>query len=268
MGNVIAPLAIPGQSGSRYTESALAAAGLTVTWVQSAGRPDKRVLVASRTVGAAGKPHMVVLYSHGNAEDLLSMLGPAECLANGFGDVLLVSYEYSGYGLSHAEECTEKNILDDAHTAADHVRSIVPEDVPIVIYGRSLGSATAVAAACRLGARCNALVLQSPIVSIVSTKVPPAMRSALGFLDMFDTSPGLSGLRVPLLIAHGVDDSVVPVNNAETIFRDYAGPKELYILPGRHHNDIYLSGDASAVAADGQPLSDKLRVFMSSACKM
>jgi fermentation-respiration switch protein FrsA (DUF1100 family) len=47
---------------------------------------------------------------------------------------------------------------------------------------------------------------------------------------------------VPLLIIHGADDEIIPVDMSRRLFAAARDPKELYIIPGAHHNDTYVMG--------------------------
>jgi fermentation-respiration switch protein FrsA (DUF1100 family) len=39
----------------------------------------------------------------------------------------------------------------------------------------------------------------------------------------------------PILITHGVEDEIVPVRHAQTLFKAAEEPKELWIVPAAHH---------------------------------
>ncbi len=49
-------------------------------------------------------------------------------------------------------------------------------------------------------------------------------------------------LKAPLLIIHGSEDEIIPVEMSRRLFAAARDPKELYIIPGAHHNDTYLVG--------------------------
>ena len=40
----------------------------------------------------------------------------------------------------------------------------------------------------------------------------------------------------------GSHDEIIPVEMARRVFEVAPDPKELYIIPGAHHNDTYLMG--------------------------
>jgi fermentation-respiration switch protein FrsA (DUF1100 family) len=59
---------------------------------------------------------------------------------------------------------------------------------------------------------------------------------------------------VPVLIIHGAHDEIIPVDMARRVFAAAPEPKELYIVPGAHHNDTYLVG--------GREYVRRLRAFI------
>ncbi len=43
----------------------------------------------------------------------------------------------------------------------------------------------------------------------------------------------------PILFVHGVDDTVVPAKNSEKMFAAASPPKELFLIPGAGHSDLF-----------------------------
>ena len=52
----------------------------------------------------------------------------------------------------------------------------------------------------------------------------------------------LTKSQVPVLIIHGSDDEIIPVAMGRRLFAAANSPKDLYIIPGAHHNDTYVVG--------------------------
>ncbi len=44
----------------------------------------------------------------------------------------------------------------------------------------------------------------------------------------------------PLLIIHGANDDLAPLEEAEALYEDAGDPKELVVLPDAYHHDVYL----------------------------
>ena len=58
----------------------------------------------------------------------------------------------------------------------------------------------------------------------------------------YDNLGKIDKIRVPMLIIHGENDEIIPVDMSRRLFAAAPEPKELYIIPGAHHNDTYLVG--------------------------
>jgi fermentation-respiration switch protein FrsA (DUF1100 family) len=58
----------------------------------------------------------------------------------------------------------------------------------------------------------------------------------------YDNLGRIGYVRVPVLIVHGSQDEVIPVDMARRVFAAASEPKELYLISGSHHNDTYLVG--------------------------
>ncbi len=74
----------------------------------------------------------------------------------------------------------------------------------------------------------------------------------LGLLagNRFDSRARVGRQAVPLLVAHGDRDEIVPFELGEELFAAAPGPKRFYRIAGAHHNDALASPDLlDAVAA-------------------
>ena len=159
MGGAISSALVLPALPSVYTTEGLAHQGVRVDFIDSIGKNGHKVMVAECSKAGNGP---ALLFSHGNAEDLHTIFAFDLYIARPLQGWAL-SYEYSGYGpYAVAADKTEVNLLDDAQTAALWAAKYVPGQRDLVVYGRSIGCAMAVASANVLGARCSLLVLQSP----------------------------------------------------------------------------------------------------------
>ena len=70
----------------------------------------------------------------------------------------------------------------------------------------------------------------------------------------YDNLGKIDKLKVPLLIIHGSDDEIIPVEMGRRLYAAAREPKELYIIPGAHHNDTYVVG--------GQDYFERLKSFI------
>lgn len=136
-------------------------------------------------------PKCVLVFSHGNQEDMTSNFGMLEYLAARCGCVV-IAYEYSGYGtrgvVRQHDRPSEKKIFTDIEDVMMYASSVRP-NLPLVLMGRSLGTAPTLhgAAAAFAPKSIAAIVLVSPFTSIVSTRIPRIFaRSIFRAFDYFD----------------------------------------------------------------------------------
>lgn len=151
----------------------------------------------------------VLLYSHGNAEDLGSVRYRIRQYAErGYG---VAAYDYEGYGQSGGEpsEAAACRDIERVWRYLVEERGVPPES--IVIYGRSVGSGPSCFLAEKVPAR--ALVLEAPFKSTFSVV-------GMGWLpfDRFRNIDRVAKIDLPLLIIHGTRDTVVPYSHGEAAF--------------------------------------------------
>lgn len=154
--------------------------------------------------------------------------------------------EYRGY-MSLGGSPTYSNTKLDAQAARDHLVStlgIPPER--IAYFGHSLGSAIATELA-KVHAP-TALVLQSPFSSaramarlIVSPPVVLAWK-AISRIH-FDTRQAVSRLDVPVSVAHGKRDRIVPFRMGVDVYEAAKRKGELLLLDQAGHNDVAEVGE-------------------------
>jgi len=183
----------------------------------------------------------ILLQSHGNAEDLGSMMPLLAGLRDlGFS---VFAYDYRGYGRSEGTP-SEARVYADIDAAYEHlVRELRVRPERIVAYGRSLGGGAAVdlAAHRRLGG----LVLESPFLSAFRVMT----RVSLFPVDKFRNSAKIGRVTCPVLIMHGEEDEIVPVWHGRRLFDLAPEPKMLVTVPGAHHNDfVRIAGPRYALA--------------------
>jgi fermentation-respiration switch protein FrsA (DUF1100 family) len=58
-------------------------------------------------------------------------------------------------------------------------------------------------------------------------------------LDKWDSMARIGRIRAPLLVLHGARDKIVPTRYGRRLFAAAPEPKELLILDGGAHNDLY-----------------------------
>lgn len=185
-----------------------------------------------------GRP--TVLYFHGNAGNR-GWLGhkARPYLEAGYG-VLLP--DYRGYG-GNAGQPTEDGLRADAHAALDFVRGQGALAGEIIYHGESLGSGVAAWLASVEPPR--ALVMEAAFTSVpaLAARQYPWLPTRLAVRDRFTSLRRVRTITAPTLFVHGVNDALVPVDHARTLFQASAARvKDLFLLPGGLHADLYDHG--------------------------
>jgi fermentation-respiration switch protein FrsA (DUF1100 family) len=167
--------------------------------------------VPARTTGPDGRSPVAVFF-HGNAE-IIDFMDDIIAPYREMGVAVLLP-ELRGYGRS-AGSPSERAFLEDAVRFYDEVvkrRDVDPGR--IVLHGRSLGGGVACGLAARRPSR--ALILQS---TFTSTADLARRYAAPGFLARhpFHNDRIVPTLDVPVLIAHGRRDEIVPIAHGRAL---------------------------------------------------
>jgi abhydrolase domain-containing protein 17 len=189
-----------------------------------------------------------ILFSHGNAENIVQGLGFLERMRDAGFEVL--AYDYSGYGLSTGRP-SERAAYEDIEAAYDYlVRGGVPAE-RIILHGRSLGGAVAADLASRKPAA--GLVLESTFTSAYRVARVPFLP-----FDRFRTDRKMPRVRMPVLVIHGVDDELIGFWHGERLYDLAPGPRQRLWVQGSGHNDLsYVAGERYWTALRG--FADGLR---------
>jgi fermentation-respiration switch protein FrsA (DUF1100 family) len=201
------------------------------------------------------KSDKVILVSHGNAGNLGSRMVLAGNLFAAGSSVLL--YDYRGFGASGGLAKLD-NLVADGLSAYDYLQNNLGyKNEQIILYGESIGCG--VTAQIMQKRHPAAVILQSAFTSL-----PRAARDRYFFLwtlpdgfmpePKFDTLAACQKEHPPLLLIHGSEDNVLSIANAQEIYVQAKEPKELFIIKGASHCDIYDQ--------ENKALAEKLRQFI------
>jgi hypothetical protein len=213
------------------------AAGLESVEEVEFAAADGTKLVSWYAPAQEGKP--TILYFHGNAANAANRAPKIDMmLESGFGVFYLNNRGYGGSGGSP----TEANNVADAIAAYDYVRGLgVPPD-KIVAFGESLGSGQAV----RLAAArpVAAVVLEAPLTSTVEVGRSIYFWLPLSLLiaDQYNVERDIARVTAPLLILHGEQDEVIPVDMGRRIYNAANQPKRIEVVRDGRHNDLFDHG--------------------------
>ncbi|MFO0992969.1 MAG: alpha/beta hydrolase [Hyphomicrobiales bacterium] len=201
--------------------------------VNLATQPDEK-LIAWYAPAQAGKP--TILFFHGNAGDIS---GRAERFAYyqraGYGVMFL---SYRGYGTSTGSP-SEAGLISDANAAYDW---LVQHDVPaskIVLVGESLGTGVSMQLAAHKPVA--AIALEAPFTSTADVARLSYWWLPVGLLmkDQFKSIDYVKDIRVPLLVMHGTDDRLIPLQMGERLFAAANEPKEFVAIANGTHGSIF-----------------------------
>jgi uncharacterized protein len=213
---------------------------------------DTDVVVGARFhMSAPAGPN--ILFFHGNGEIVADYdeLGP---VYNRLG-INFLAVDYRGYGRSTGKP-TVTHMMQDCHVIFAHVRSWLLTNGyqgPMLIMGRSLGSASALELAAVHAAQVDGLIIESGFA------FPGPLLKRLG-IDLtavgFKEGEGLSNLdkirdfRKSVLIIHAEHDQIIPLSDALALYDACpAKDKVLLKIPNAGHNDIFSQGLTQYLAA-------------------
>jgi hypothetical protein len=179
------------------------------------------------------------LYFHGNAGNIGDRAFKVRhYLDDGYG-VLLVGYRYNA---DAGGKPSESGLYTDGKAAYDFVREQGVPGSRIIAYGESLGSgvATKIATTNEVGA----VVLEAPYTSIgdVAQTHYWYVPAKWLLIDRFDSLGRIDKLSVPLLVLHGESDALIPVRFGRKLLEAAQEPKEIHVVPGGGHADLYDFG--------------------------
>ncbi len=180
----------------------------------------------------------VFLFFHGKGGGLARKKWRWRRIINrGFG---VLAFSYRGYPGSSGSP-SERGLHEDARTAYRWLRQRYPAK-QIVLHGLSLGSGVATKLASEVSAR--ALILEAPytaVVDVAGERYPLLPVHALMW-DQFLSRKWIKAVRMPILIAHGTGDTVVPFAHGKRLFALAPEPKTFVAFPGSDHSTLVRDG--------------------------
>ncbi len=201
--------------------------------------PDARIRIREFP-GAKQAP--VILFFHGNGETAADYDHAAADYA-GLPARLFVA-DYRGYGPSTGRPSL-RALLADAHAMLDEVVRLIAaggEKAPIVVMGRSLGSAPAIELASSRPGDVAALVVESGfarIIPLLELLGVPARRLGVTEEHGPRNLEKMERVSLPTLILHAENDTIIPIEDAEMLFAACRDPAKAFLrVADAGHNDI------------------------------
>ena len=207
-------------------------------------------IVVEKDVRIGARFHMAgvndpsILFFHGNGEIVsdYDTIGP---MYNEHG-LSLLAVDYRGYGRSGGVP-TVTSMIRDAHVIFKEVRGWlknVSHMGPLVVMGRSLGSACALELAASYEEEISGLIIESgfaqtvPLLNCLGVDT-----QALGITeaDGFKNPQKIAQFARPTFIIHAQHDQLIPVMSAEILHvQSAARSKEFRMVPGADHNTTMM----------------------------
>ncbi|MBK9609020.1 MAG: alpha/beta fold hydrolase [Betaproteobacteria bacterium] len=198
------------------------------------------------------EPRGLVFFLHGNGGDLSSWTTNVDFYRRVNYDLFII--DYRGYGKSTGRIESEAQLHADVRAAWDAVAPAYrARKLPIVIYGRSLG--TGLAAYLARDVNPALLMLVTPFTSLAAaaTRAYPFVPEWVLKYPL-RTDAVIGAVKSPVLLVHGTRDTLIPLADSERLHALARSPAELLVIEGAGHNDIhqfpvYLEGLAARLNA-------------------
>ena len=189
-------------------------------------------------------PHLV--FFHGNGE-IAADYDEVAPFYHPLGVSLLV-VDYRGYGKSLGRP-TVGTLLSDALSVFDQIYALLRERErtgPVLVMGRSLGSAPALEVGCHRLERISGMIIESGFaraLPLLERLGIPVQALNLKEEDGFGNARKIAFITKPTLILHAQFDELIPLPEADLLLKNAgAKRKEMIIVPGAGHNDILSRG--------------------------
>jgi len=210
---------------------------------------DEGVTLGARFFPGKGEDSPNILFFHGNGEIVsdYDQIGPMY-VEHGLS---LLAVDYRGYGVSGGSP-TVTTMMRDGHTVFNEAQGWlkgIGRTGPLIVMGRSLGSAVAIDLAASYGEAIGGLIIESgfsrtvPLLQCLGVDT-----TALGIteLDGFKHVEKIAQFSKPTLIMHARHDQIIPVVDAEMLqVHSAARSKEFHMIPGADHNTIMVQAGKS-----------------------
>jgi uncharacterized protein len=180
-------------------------------------------------------PRGLVFYLHGNGGDLTSWTTGLEFYRRINYDLFMV--DYRGYGKSTGRIESETQLHADVRAAWE---AIAPRyrGMPIVIFGRSLGTGLAATLAAQVDP--TLVVLVTPFTSLAAAgkrRYPFAPEFLVKY--PLRTDEVIGAVRSPVLLVAGTRDELTPLADSEQLQALAPAKVELLVVGGAAHNNIH-----------------------------
>lgn len=185
----------------------------------------------------------LILLFHGNGEIAIDYDDIAPYYQRHVNASLLV-VDYRGYGWSTGAP-TFSALLNDTEAVCGALPDILESanllDSPLYVMGRSIGSAPALHIAKEHPDRFRGLIIESGFAKVLTLALRWGLLREIAekLVDPIGNERKIASLNLPLLVIHGEQDTLIPVDHAQRLYdTSPAARKFLLRVPGAGHNDL------------------------------
>lgn len=203
---------------------------------------DGTKLSAWKLFSHTPKPKNLLIYFHGNAQNLTSHFMNSVWLAEHGYDILI--FDYRGYGLSEGKP-NPKGVSEDGLAFLNYAYGDYKKGgyTKFIVYGQSLGGAVALKSLEDFAHRdeISLLVLDSTFLSpreVARDKTNRLLKYLIS--NDYTANPELKHLTMPILSIHSTADFVINYTLGLELFNSIPNPnKEFWTLSVRGHGDVF-----------------------------
>jgi len=196
-----------------------------------------------------------ILFFHGNGE----IVADYDELGKAYNQVGInfLPVDYRGYGRSTGQP-TITAMMRDAHRVFDFVKKWLQDKGykgPLILMGRSLGSASVLELVFHYKDRIDGLIVESgfafsgPLLQLLGIDL-----RAINFSEEmgFGNLDKIQRFDKPTLIIHAELDHIIPFSDGQALYdTSPSSDKTLLKIPNANHNDIFMRGFSEYMAAVG-----------------
>ena len=171
------------------------------------------------------KNFKTILFLHGNAGSLENRIHKINHFKNM--DVNFIIISWRGFSGNKGKP-TEKGLYEDANSAIKWLNFNGVKNEEIIIYGESLGTGVAVEIA--QNKNFAGIILESPFTSMINAgkEKYPFLPVKLLLKDKYESDKKIGNIKSPILIMHGMVDTIVPFSMGKKMYELANVPKYFY----------------------------------------
>ena len=161
---------------------------------------------------------LALVYAHGNGDDVERLVYTLEEHTKAWPDVLVVAWEYPGYGVRVGDGlCTSPRLCDELTALVDHLCHVQYISLRrIFLYGHSLGTGPCAWLAARVPGF-GGLILHSPFARYTDVVLPWPLTWLVP--AVFDNATALSRVTCPVLVLYGARDELTTAEETARLLK-------------------------------------------------